>query len=86
MRPDPRPSKPKKQGTPNVKTISIETAVEEIIRDIAEADGMHSCDPEAIARVYSVLCVGPGEPVCVVTGDKSASMVYVDGRPEGDNA
>ena len=68
-----------------MKTISIETAVEEILRDIAEADGMHSCDPEAIARVYSVLCAGPDEPICVVTGDKDVSRVYVDGRVDGDD-
>ncbi len=69
-----------------MKTISMQTAIEEILRDIADADNMHCQDPEAIARVYSVLCVGPDEPVCVVTGDKSCSMTYVDGRPEGGAA
>lgn len=67
-----------------MKNISIETAIEEIMRDIAEAGPRHGCDPDVIARVYSVLCADCEEPVCVVTGDKTASQVYVEGRPAGD--
>jgi hypothetical protein len=64
-----------------MKTISIETAIEEIKQDILAAGPRHGCDPDIIARVYSVLCADCEEPVCVVTGDKTASLVYVEGRP-----
>jgi hypothetical protein len=64
-----------------MKTISIETAIEEIKQDILAAGPRHGCDPDIIARVYSVLCADCEEPVCVVAGDKTASQVYVEGKP-----
>jgi hypothetical protein len=66
-----------------MKTISIETAIEEIKQDILAAGPRHGCDPDIIARVYSVLCADCDEPVCIVTGDKTASAVYVEGKPAG---
>lgn len=64
-----------------MKTISIEVAIEEIKMEILRAGPRHGCDPDIIARVYSVLCADCDEPVCVVTGDKTASEVYVEGKP-----
>jgi hypothetical protein len=65
-----------------MKTISIETALEEIRAELRSASPRHSCDPDPIAAAYSVLCAGHDEEVMVVTGDKSASRVFVNGRTE----
>jgi hypothetical protein len=64
-----------------MRTLSIETAIENIRQDILAASPRHDCDPDLIAAVYSVLRANRGEPVCVVTGDKTASQVYVEGKP-----
>ena len=65
-----------------MKTISIETALEEIRAELRSAGPRHSCDPDPIAAAYSVLCAGHDEEVMVVTGDKSGSRVFVNGRTE----
>jgi len=65
-----------------MKTISIETALEEIRAELRSAGPRHSCDPDPIAAAYSVLCAGHDEEVMVVTGDKSGSRVFVNGRTD----
>jgi hypothetical protein len=65
-----------------MKMISIETALEEIRAELRSAGPRGSCDPDPIAAVYSVLCAGHSEEVVVVTGDKSASRVFVNGRTD----
>jgi len=63
-----------------MRTITLETAVAELLRDIADADHKHGADVETIARAYSAICAGPEETICVVAGDKTASGDYLDGR------
>jgi len=64
-----------------MRTITLETAVAELLRDIADADHKHGADVETIARAYSAICASPEETICVVAGDKTASDDYLDGRP-----
>ena len=70
-----------------MRTITVETALEEIRREIAGADGKHGIDGELmglVAAAYTVLCAGEDEVVSVVAGDKTASEWYRDGRPLED--
>jgi hypothetical protein len=64
-----------------MRTITLETAVAELLRDIHDADHKHGADVETIARAYSAICAGPEETIRVVAGDKTASEDYLDGRP-----
>lgn len=64
-----------------MRTVTLETAVAELLRDIHDADHKHCVDVETIARAYSAICAGPDETICVVAGDKTASEDYLDGRP-----
>lgn len=64
-----------------MRTITLETAVAELLRDIHDADHKHCVDVETIARAYSAICASPEETICVVAGDKTVSEDYLDGRP-----
>lgn len=64
-----------------MRTVTLEAAVAELLRDIHDADHKHCADVETIARAYSAICASPEETICVVAGDKTASEDYLDGRP-----
>lgn len=65
---------------PRPTVISVEEAVSRIRRAIASAAECGACDLDMIAAVYSVLCADQDEPIAVMTGDKSVSRTYTEGR------